>query len=109
MRYELNEATEQIDYGLRCPDGTVIWPPETYKGYPFETAKQRNEFPEILAGAAKELKVTPSVWISAFSWVPRQSMIYVISKVPDEVIKMGDQWPEETEAEGESPSSAPNE
>lgn len=109
MEYQLNDVVETVNYGLRCPDGSVIWPPDTYKGYPIDTDQERNDFANILVGAAQELKIDPTVFVGAFAWVPRQSITYVISKVPDQAIEMGYQWPieEETPVDGESPD--PNE
>lgn len=109
VEYQLNEVEEQINYGLRCPDGSVIWPPDTYKGYPINTEQERNDFANILVGAAQELKINPTVFVSAFAWVPRQSITYVISKVPDQVIEMGHQWPIEEQEQEEPVDGEPPE
>lgn len=92
MQYQLNNVEELVDYGLRCPDGTVLWPPNTYRGYEFDTAELRNGFASVLAGAAGELKIDPGAFVSAFAWVPRYVSSYVISRVEDDAIEMGHQW-----------------
>lgn len=109
MEYQLNEVIEEVEIGLRCPDGSIIWPPDDYKGYSFKTIEERNNFPQILIGSAQELKIDPQVWISAFAWVPRLKTTMVVSKVPDEVVEMGHQWPIPEQTPVDSESSDPNE
>lgn len=108
MEYQLNAVEERVDYGLRCPDGTILWPPDTYKGYAFDTDELRNGFADMLVGAAAELKIDPTVFVSAFAWVPRYSVIYVIGKVVDDVITMGYVWPQpevdQNPVDGEQPT-----
>ncbi len=104
MEYQLNQVTEEVEYGLLCPDGTVLWPPDTYRGYAFDTDEQRNGFAQILIGAAQELKIEPTVFIGAFGWVPREKTTYVVSKVHDGSVEMGHQWKvDEVPVDGESP------
>jgi len=93
--YQLVSVDEQVEYGLRTPDGTVIWPPETYRGYPFSTNEERAAFQDILNAAAVELKLDIATFVGGFQWVPRSRTTLVVAKVYDQHLDIGHPWPVE--------------
>lgn len=86
---ELLDLTEELEYGLGCPDGTVIWPPQSWHGYPIATAQDRNGFADILLAAGKDMNVDPTAFARAFMWVPRSRTTIVLSKVAETALDMG--------------------
>jgi hypothetical protein len=102
----LEDMSEEVEFGLRTPDGTVLWPPDTYRGYPFATPQERNALADILLEAGRELKVDPVSFAASFKWVPRSKTTFVVCRVADTVLDMGVKFdvPEVTDGE-----STPNE
>lgn len=83
MEYQLVSVEEAVEYGLQTPDGTVIWPPQDYRGFAIDTAADRAELPTVLRVCAGELLLDPESFAAGFGWVPRAVMTTVVAKVLD--------------------------
>lgn len=81
MEHQLVSVTETIEYGLRTPDGTVIWPPGTYKDFPIDTEAARSDMGNVLRVAASNLMLDPEGFVSGFGWVFRTVTATVVAKV----------------------------
>lgn len=97
MSYELGSIVEEVEYGLRTPDGTIIWPPDQFLGHPIDTETDRNALPEALRAHAVELKINHDAFLGSYQWVPRTRTTTVVYKLDDDVL-FGPQTPAEPQA-----------
>ena len=61
-----------VEIGLRLPNGTHIWPPLEYKGFPIETSEQRHKLAEALTQTEADLNMSPGYFVQLHAWVQRE-------------------------------------
>jgi hypothetical protein len=60
-----------VQYGLRQPDGHVVWPPGTYKERPLATGADRAALLEALRVTADDLGFPREVFLAHYGWASR--------------------------------------
>lgn len=66
-----------VQWGLRLPDGTVVWPPGDYKGHPLHTPQDRAVLASVLAATARDLGFHEPTFLAHYGWAQR-----VVHEVP---------------------------
>lgn len=64
--------------GLRLPDGTEIFPPETWHGRGFETAEDRKVVLGALVESAGNLGIDSAELLSQYVWIDRKQDVLTI-------------------------------
>lgn len=106
---EASTVTEATEIGLLCPDGSVIWPPQTYVGHGIATPEERNAIPNLLAAAAPQMRLDPQTFLASFRWVFRTVTTVVLMKTEEDSLDMTARWEVNGCADAEPPVSTPNE
>lgn len=67
--------------GLRCPDGTEIWPPETWHSHPLATEAERDVVAQAIIDAAATVHMPVEDLISRYTWVTRSRVIRTVTLI----------------------------
>jgi hypothetical protein len=68
---ETDNAGPIIQWGLKIPNGNVIWDNALYVGNPISTPEQRSVLLEALKKTALELGFPPEQFLAQYGWVRR--------------------------------------
>lgn len=77
------EVEERRVIGLRLPDGTEIWPDNSWHGRGVETPEDRRVIVESLKVSARNLSVEESLLLEAYRWIVRVDKVYNVVVVGD--------------------------
>jgi hypothetical protein len=75
---EIQHLEEEAEYGMRLPNGTEIWPPETFNGTDSTTAEKRHAIVEALRAAEVNLGKEPEQLLAEYQWIVRYRKTMVI-------------------------------
>ena len=81
---EFRQTTE-TEIGLRLPDGTEIWPPETWHGRSLVTLGDRHLIFDAIAASATNLGLDEGFLASQYRWVTRFRNTYTTVTVGETV------------------------
>lgn len=99
---ELISRTEEIQIGLKLPDGRIVWPPDEYKGYPLNTTQQRATVLEVLKKTAGDLSFTEEAFIRHYGWATRKlTTTQMVTNIGEMVIDSQEAFADVPEGEGE--------
>ncbi|QDF18575.1 hypothetical protein SEA_PUPPER_89 [Gordonia phage Pupper] len=74
-------AYRNEEHGLRLPDGTTVWQPDTWNGMPLATESDRQAIEQVLI--AKLIEVGGSTeFLGQYLWLKRFSTFTVVSETP---------------------------
>ncbi|AON96852.1 hypothetical protein BI081_gp255 [Mycobacterium phage Tonenili] len=74
------EVTSEIEIGLKLPDGTQIFPPETFHGSSLATAEDRQAIHAALLVAAANMGYPPDRIQEDYSWIQRENEVVTIRR-----------------------------
>lgn len=67
----LPPLSPEVQWGLRLPDGTVVWEDTLYRGHPLCTAEQRATIVEVLRRTAADLNFDEITFLGNYGWARR--------------------------------------
>ena len=72
------EFRHDVDYevGLRLPDGTEVWPPDTWHDHPLVSDEDRRTILTAIAASATKLGMDAAELVSRYRWVVREKHSY---------------------------------
>ena len=73
----------QVETGLRLPDGTEVWPPNTWHGHQVHTPEGRQRVVEAITVSAANLGMTPEDLIEHYRWIVREKHLYITTVCND--------------------------
>ena len=73
----MSSVFRETEIGLALPDGTQVWPPDEYRGFPIKDQTDRENFVSNLKNAALELHFPEADFLSKFQWVVRERITAV--------------------------------
>lgn len=75
------QVEHRVDWGLRLPDGTEIWHPETFHGRAVDTPENRRVIAEALEHSSKNLGFGESSrLLDEYHWIARETQIIIIER-----------------------------
>lgn len=70
------DIQEQRVIGLRLPNGSEIWPGDTWHGHNVVTAEDREKVVEAIKVSAANLGMDESLLLERYQWVVRVDKVY---------------------------------
>jgi hypothetical protein len=67
----------EIETGLRLPDGTEVWPPDTWHGHQVTTPESRQRLLEAITISAANLGMIPEDLTEQYRWIVREKHLYI--------------------------------
>lgn len=61
-------------WGLRLPDGNIVWENSTYQGLPLQSPQQREILVSVLRRTAADLNFEESAFLAHYGWARRHGM-----------------------------------
>lgn len=78
MQAEVELKTIQ-EIGLQMPDGTLIFPPNTWHGRPLATPEDRKIIVDAIATSASNLGMSAQELMGRYHWVVRNQQVVISS------------------------------
>ena len=75
------ETTVVTEIGLRLPDNTLVFPPDSWHDRPLDTPIARLSILDALRASARNLGMPETELLGRFSWVRREREILCVSRV----------------------------
>lgn len=73
------DVQEQTLVGLRLPDGTEIWPGETWHGRGVETPEDRQVIVEAIRASAPNMGIDEGLLLTNYHWLIRVDTSYTVN------------------------------
>lgn len=73
--------TSDEEVGIRLPDGTIVWPPDTLQGHPLSTEDQRQAIVALLRQTATDLHIPPDQFLANYLWVIRKKITVTLTQL----------------------------
>lgn len=67
----------QVETGLRLPDGTEVWPPNTWHGHQPNLPEDRQRILEAITLSAGNLGMIPADLTEQYRWIVREKHLYI--------------------------------
>lgn len=81
------DVVREQEYGLKLPDGSIIWPPGQWHGCGFATSEEREKLFRSVKNSAANMGFVPEVLSEQYGWVTRAKITAVVyADYGDEVI-----------------------
>ena len=72
-------ATRRVqEFGLRLPNGTVVWPPTCYKGHGIDTPDDRAQLLAVLKKTAADLDFVEREFLAHYRWITRDAVLGIL-------------------------------
>lgn len=84
------ETRNEKVIGLRLPDGTEIYPPDTWHQRSLETPEDRRVIHQSIVIAARNLSISENELLGRFAWVTRSRMTAVVWGDSAEAVSLAD-------------------
>ena len=74
------EVETVVEHGLKLPNGTEIYPPDTWHGRGVETPEDRKVIINALVNSANELGIwPPEDLLNTYAWVAKERQVVTMS------------------------------
>lgn len=72
------DITNEVEYGLILPDGSIIWPPQQWHGRTFATPEDRQHLLSSVRLSERNLGFPPGGLVSQFAWATRTKVTAIL-------------------------------
>lgn len=76
--------------GLRLPNGTEVFPPNTWHGHALHGPENRRAIYDAICNSARNLGLDEVELLGRYSWVTRSRVTAIVWLDPDEVVSLAD-------------------
>lgn len=78
-------VTREQEIGLRLPNGTTVYPPDTWHGHPLTDAAEREAIVALIRAAAIRLGYDENHFVEHYAWATREKISAVVYEQGDEL------------------------
>lgn len=83
--------TESLRVGLQLPNGSILWPPDTYLGHDITTVDDRRKFVDHLRESATQMQFEEADLLGRYKWISQGKYVVTITK--EQIHELTDEVP----------------
>lgn len=70
----------EFEWGLRLPDGKVVWPPSRFYGSDFQTEEERAGITKAIVDAIANMSLPLQTTLATYSWLRRERQTIIVER-----------------------------